>query len=392
MRIAAVDRVVDAVAPRIKPVVDAFASPLTAAHYVELVNPLWSSRRLQGRVVDVRDETSDSRTLVIQPGRNWRRHRAGQHMRIGLSVDGRHYTRTYSISSSPERPDGLITITVKVHPGGRMSRVLVRDVEVGTHMPLGIPQGEFVLPDAKPVRPLFITAGSGITPVASMLRTYDLVGNVPDIAHIHYAPHEYDFIFGEELHALADRYPRHYALHPVYTRQLRASEAQGEAAGDDRTSSDRHFSAEQLEELVPDWRGREVWACGPQGLLDAVEAHMAERGRSRHLHVERFRAAMAELDDDAEGGTVRFAVGSDDRADDVVAEADGTTPLLRVAEDAGLNPAHGCRMGICHTCDTPLLDGRVRDLRSGQLISEAGHVVQVCVAAAAGDCRIELRT
>ena len=364
------------VEPVVRPVVDAFASPLTAEHYLELVAPLWSSRRLQARVVDVRDETRDARTLVLRPGRGWRRHRAGQHVRVGLSVGGRRYTRTYSLSSSPERSDGFLTITVKVHPGGRMSGHLVREVEVGDHLAIGLPQGDFVVPEAKPVRPLFITAGSGITPVMSMLRFYDEVGNVPDIAHVHYAPHEYDFIFGEECHALAERYPGLYDLHPVYTRRL----------GEER-SADQHFTPEQLAELVPDWDQREVWACGPQALLDDLEAHVEAVGRRRQLHVERFRAALADLDD-VDGGTVTFL--TDDG--EVVAEGDGGTPLLRVAEDAGLNPAHGCRMGNCHTCDVPLRGGRVVDMRTGEPIVEEDHMVQICVSVAAGESRIDLTT
>jgi stearoyl-CoA 9-desaturase NADPH oxidoreductase len=375
--VQAEDGVLTRVMPKVRPIIDLFATPLTAEHYLELVNPLWSTRRLQARVVDVRDETADSRTLVLKPGRNWRRHKAGQHLRIGLHVDGRRYTRTYSIASSPERPDGLISITVKKHPGGRMSGVLVRDLEIGTHLPIGLPQGSFTLPDAKPVRPLFITAGSGITPVMAMLRTYDLVGNVPDIVHVHYAPHEYDVIFGDELRALAERYPRHYTYLPVHTRELA-----------DGGADDRHFSAEQLQDLCGDWSSRHVWACGPQGLLDDVEAHWTDAGLKGRLHTERFRAPMADLTD-VEGGTVTFTSAD---GHETTAVADGETPLLRVAEDAGLNPAHGCRMGICHTCDTPLRGGSVVDLRTGAVIAEEGHMVQTCVSAAKGDCRLDLRT
>ncbi len=134
-------------------VVDAFASPLRASHYVELVNPLWSARRLQARVEDVWDETPDSRTITLRPGRGWRRHRAGQHIRVGVPIEGRRFTRTYSISSSPERRDGCITITVKVLDGGRMSGHLVRDLRPGTNLPIGLPQGGFLVPEAVPVRP-----------------------------------------------------------------------------------------------------------------------------------------------------------------------------------------------------------------------------------------------
>ena len=75
---------------------------------------------------------------------------------------------------------------------------------------------------------------------------------------------------------------------------------------------------------------------------------------------------------------------------DVTAEADADTPLLRIAEDAGLNPEHGCRMGICRTCDVPLVSGRVRDLRTGELMDEPGRPVQICISGAAGDCHLDL--
>ena len=359
---------------RVTDVVNLFATPLQASHYVELVNPLWSSHKLQARVEGVWDETRDARTITLRPGRNWRRHRAGQHVRLGVPIEGRRFTRTYSISSSPERRDGCITVTVKVLEGGRMSGHLVRNLKVGSYLPIGLPQGDFLVPEATPVRPLFITAGSGVTPVMSMLRTWDIVGNMPDVVHLHYAPHRYDVIFGSELQQLASTW-RRYRYEPVHTRE-----------DGDASSTARHFGAAQLDALCPDWRTREVWACGPQSLLASVEEHFGAAGRGRYLHIERFRAAMADVPDDAAGGTVTFR--SNGTAATV--EADASTPLLRVAEDAGLNPAHGCRMGICHTCDVPLGSGRVRDLRTGEVIEEPGRTVQICISGAAGDCEIDL--
>lgn len=356
---------------RISAVTDLFAFPLKTSHYLELVNPLWTTHALQARVEQVWDETKDARTLTLRPGRNWRKHRPGQHLRVGVPIGGKQYTRTYSISSAPERDDGCLTVTVKAMKDGRMSHQLVRNVKVGDYLPLGLPQGEFYLPDAQPVRPLFISAGSGITPIMSMIRSLIAQERLPDSVHVHYAPHAYDVIFGKELQELAAKHPR-YKLHLVYTREL----------GDTR-SAERHFSPAQLTALVPDWRGREAYACGPQALLDAVEKHYADAGLARHLHTERFRAPMAKLTD-ARGGTVRFTGAKVD------AKADGNTPLLRVAEDAGLNPQHGCRMGICHTCPKKLVSGSVRDLRTGALHSEPGENILICVSAAAGDCAIEI--
>ena len=347
------------------------ATPLRPSHYLALVNPLWTTHTLQARVERVWDETADARTLTLRPGRGWRGHRAGQFVRVGLAIDGTRHTRTFSISSSPELRNGCIDITVKAVPGGRMSPVLVRSLRPGAYLTLSVAEGTFVLPDAVPVRPLFLTAGSGITPVMSMLRTLALRGETPDIVHVHYAPHARDVIFGRELRALAATQPR-YRLHVVHTREPGDAPADG-----------RHFGAAQLDARCPDWRDREVWACGPGALLDAVEAHWAAAGLARRLHVERFHAAHAPVPEDAAGGTVRFA------ASDRAVVTDGRTPLLRVAEDAGLNPAHGCRMGVCHTCDVTLRAGCVRDLRTGAVVDPGGKV-SICVSAAAGDVTLDL--
>lgn len=346
---------------------DMFAYPLRHSHYVELVNPLWTRHALMARVVGVTQETAASRTLTLRPGAGWRTHRAGQFVRLGVPIAGQRHTRTYSISSAPGREDGCITVTVKAVPDGRVSRQLVHDVKVGDYLPLGEPQGDFVLPESMPVHPLFITGGSGITPVMSMLRnTVQEYEVMPDTVHMHYAPQPSDVIFGAEL-AQMDAGQRHYRLLRYHTQ-----------AGDAR------FSAAQLEAACPDWREREVWACGPASLLEAVEAHWQAAGLSHLLHVERFHAPLAAAPGAATAGRVIFA-GSHTQA-----ASDGVSSLLHIAEQAGLNPPHGCRMGICHGCDTTLVSGCVRDLRNGALIAEPGDKVQVCICSAVGDVELAL--
>jgi ferredoxin-NADP reductase len=358
--------------PRFSALLDLFAWPLRTSHFWELVNPLWVSHKLQARVVDIWDETANTRTLTLRPGRHWRTHRAGQHVRLGVPIGGMHLTRTYSISSAPERDDGCITITVKTTAGGRVSHHLVRDIFPGTYLSLGLPQGDFVLPDACPTRTLFITAGSGITPIMSMLRSYASRGSLPSIVHLHYAPHPYEVIFGNELERLARDHPR-YRLAPVYTRAL----------GETRSAA-RHFTAEQLDDVCPDWRQCDTYACGPQNLLEALEAHWRRAGIAGQLHIERFHAPWAPLPGEVTGGRVRFARSGFE------IESDGRRNLLAVAEGAGLNPPHGCRMGICHSCDVRLVNGCVRDLRTGRVADQPGESVQLCINAAAGNVDLDL--
>jgi ferredoxin-NADP reductase len=344
------------------------------------VNPLWTRRTPRARVDEIRDETRDARTLVLRPGRGWRRHRAGQHVRLGVWIDGRQRTRTYSISSSPEREDGRITLTVKAVEGGLVSSHLARVLRPGAIVSLGLPEGAFVLPEvsdatdahASPLRPLFVTAGSGITPVMSMLRSLAARDAMPDVVHLHYAPRAEDVIFADELAALAEGHAS-YRLVLVTTREP-------DAAG----ALPKRFDAASLAAACPDWADRDAWVCGPEPLLAAAEAHWQRHRLASRLHLESFGARLAPVSRDVAGGRVRFARSGRD------ALADGATCLLRVAEDAGLAPRHGCRRGICHTCVTTLRAGCVRDLRTGAVIDEPGAAVQICVCAAAGPVELEL--
>src|SRR5689334_1511884 len=111
---------------RLAEVAGLVATPLTPSHYIELVSPLSATHTRQARVEAVHDETADVRTLTLRTGRGWVAHRAGQHVRVQLAVDGRLTTRMYSISSAAPG-DGRITITVKAQ--GRVSRALARDVK-----------------------------------------------------------------------------------------------------------------------------------------------------------------------------------------------------------------------------------------------------------------------
>jgi ferredoxin-NADP reductase len=299
---------------------------------------------------------------VLRPGRGWRGHTPGQYVRIGVDVDGVRHWRAYSITSAADRPDGCITVTVSVVPDGTVSTHLVQAMRVGTVVQLDQAAGEFVLPTPRPAKALFVTAGSGITPVMGMLRS--AVDELDDVVLVHCAPTAADVVFGAELRALA--------------RDGRIRLVERHTATEGRLTPDR------LEELVPDLAERDVWACGPAGLLDVIEQHWAALGLADRLHTERFRSAAVV---GGAGGTVTFA------GTGVTVAAEGGTPLLDTGEAAGVLMPSGCRMGICFSCVVPLREGAVRDLRSGELTIAApgdGVLVQTCVTAAAGDCRFDL--
>src|SRR3712207_55755 len=124
---------------------EAATTPLLPDDYLDLFNPLRSGAPLRGRIVEVHPETRDAATVVIQPGRDWAGHIPGQYVRIGIDVDGVRQWRAYSLTHGP-RTDGLISVTVKAVPDGKVSNHLVRRARVGTLVHLEQAAGQFVLP------------------------------------------------------------------------------------------------------------------------------------------------------------------------------------------------------------------------------------------------------
>jgi ferredoxin-NADP reductase len=337
-------------------------TPLVPADYLDVIDPLRSGVALRGRIVAITPETRDAATVVIKPGRGWRTHTPGQYIRIGVDVDGVRQWRAYSLTSKTGRADGCIAITVKAIPDGKVSNHLVHRAAVGTVVQLDHAAGEFTLPATRPHKALFVTAGSGITPVMGMLRNG--AADLDDVVVVHSAPTSSDVIFAAELRALA---------------------AQGRIHLVERhTDIDGVLSVAELADLVDDLADRETWACGPAGMLDALEDHWAQRGVAERLHTERFRPTVIAA---GEGGTVTFTNS------DTIVETPGDQTLLDAGEAAGVLMPSGCRMGICFGCVAPLRQGSVRDLRNGEITSAApgdGVLIQTCVSAAAGTCDIEL--
>jgi stearoyl-CoA 9-desaturase NADPH oxidoreductase len=283
---------------------------------------------------------------------------------VGVDVDGVRLWRTYSLTHGPRR-DRFLSFTVKAIPGGVVSQHLVHRARVGEWLQLEQAEGEFTLPVPLPPKLLLVTAGSGITPVIGMLRNLysRRVPQATDIVLVAVNQSEQTAIFRDELRA-HDR-DGHLRLVERY---------------DDR---DGLLDVASLPALVPDLAERLTYACGPAGLLDALEAHHTELGLP--LTTERFRPVLVEP---GEGGTVTFASGLE-------VEADGATPILDAAEAAGVLMPSGCRMGICMGCVVPMTSGAVRDLRNGAVTTAVpgetgrdGVPIQTCISAAAGACEI----
>lgn len=341
-------------------------TPLTPEDFLGLVNPLASPRQLRGIVTKVTPETAESTTIHFRPGRGWNAHEAGQWARIGVEINGVRQWRSYSLSAAAGH-DPAITVTAI----GFVSTALARDTKVGDVLFLDTPQGDFRLPE-HPRPLLMLTAGSGLTPVMSMIRT--LVPRRPDadVVLIHSARTRDDAMFHDELLELADQFPGLRVRH-WFTRE------NGGRRLDLRDTAD-------LEALCPDWRDRAAYACGPADFLDAAtELWLRDGDDATHanLTIERFAPVLLP-GTGGEGGLVTF-----EKSDKEV-EVDGDVPLLDAGEECGVVMPSGCRMGICRSCLTPLVAGRVRDLRTGEVHGDEGELIQTCVNAAAGPVHLDI--
>ena len=336
-------------------VAELVATPLVPADYVDLVDPLRSGTDLRARIV------------VDHAGDRRRRHpRAPARSRLGrphprpVRPDRRRRRRRPAVArllAHLRRPARGFTITVKAIPDGVVSNHLVRRTTPGTVVQLDQATGDFVLPPRCPRKVLFVTAGSGITPVMGMLRS---IADLEDVVLVHSAPTADDVIFGAELRALAaDGRIRLVELHTDADGMLTTAELAG--------AGPRPRRARDLG-LRPDRDARHA-----RGLLAGRSCAPSGSGPPSLVT--------------GEGGTVTFT-----RTGTTV-EADGATPLLDAGEAAGVLMPSGCRMGICFGCVLPLREGAVRDLRTGDITTAAvgdGVLIQTCISAAAGACDIDV--
>jgi ferredoxin-NADP reductase len=350
-------------------VFDAVATPTGVDRYVELVRPSWSSTEVRAKVVQVARTTPRSVTLTLRPNGNWSGFQPGQYTQLSVEINGVQHTRCYSMTNAPGQ-GRTIELAITAHPDGLVSQHLVEQARRGQMVRLTRAQGFFTLPASEPDHLLFVSGGSGITPVMSMLRARESRGWTKPVTFVHYARSRADMIFADELEHLAGT-----------TRGLRLCRVFTDRPG--TGDHDGLLSASQLDEMAPGWREAEAFVCGPDTLMAAARTLFIETGRAAHLHTEAFTLGNVI----AEAGTIP---GSLHFSDSEFGVANDGAPILVQAERAGLAPQHGCRMGICHTCTRVLCSGTVRDAVTGELTSGPDAHIRICVNVPMGDIEVDL--
>ena len=345
------------------------------------VHPLWSLDQPLAQIVAKFASAEDATTLWLKPNRHVVSFLAGQHLEFTVEVNGVRLTRSYSPSRVAKQPH-LIAITVKRVDGGAVSTCLEQDSQIGDVLTLGHPYGQMVLPQQplETLQPMvLLAAGSGITPMISLLR--DRFAGTAHPVHqgsvklLYWVRHAEELCFAKELQQLAEQ-------HSALSVQIFLT-------GDDQalTASVQHWGygrihAAQLAHVTADWSAYRVYACGPAGFVQSAEQILA--GQAAVFLAEAFSLPQAISLTAAQ--TVQVTLSKQNR----VLEIPLGQALLPALEAAGVAAKHGCRMGICHRCVCVKTSGSTQHVVDGRQSSESNQTIQICVQAALSDLILDL--
>jgi glycine betaine catabolism B len=352
------------------------------AAYLGIGLPAWDAEADDVLVCkQVRQETADVKSFTFAARTPRRFHfKPGQFLTISVEIGGETIQRCYTIASAPTRPC-LITITVKRVADGAVSNWLHDRLRPGTEIRALGPLGDFTAFDRPAPKYLFLSAGSGVTPLMSMVRAWHDLAAETDVVFAHSAHSPADIVFRAELELMARSQPG-FRLAAICSR-----DAPGEAWHGYRGRLTRPM----LELIAPDLKEREIFACGPESYRAAMRAMLAEADCDpARYHEESFSfdAPPAETPPQP-AGTQRFRIEFARTRQVIDCAAD--QPILDAARRAGLRLPSSCARGLCGTCKSKLVSGEVTMTHSGgirQREIDQGQIL-ICCSIPRGDLVIE---
>jgi ferredoxin-NADP reductase len=324
--------------------------------------PLWNSEADDTLVcIGVRDETPDVKTFTFSPKNPGRFFfKPGQFLTFDFEIDSVRINRCYTIASTPTRPH-LASITVKRTQGGIVSPWLHENMRPGIEVNAVGPLGAFTFVQHPAAKYLFLSGGSGITPLMSMARAqYDLGGDA-DTVFVHSARTPADIIFRRELDLMAF-HARNFRFVPV---------CEADSPFEPWSGLRGRINAPMLALIAPDFREREVFVCGPRPYMAAVKAMLEAQGFDmKRYHEESFdflviqdelgeQKTLEQLAPDSQTFQVQFtrsrrSIGcSSERF------------VLDAARAEGMRLPSSCTKGMCGTCKSKLISGAVDMVHQG---------------------------
>lgn len=353
---------------------------------IQMIVPQWTTDAYRAQIIEIRDEMADMYTLVLKPqtgliDRQWPAFVAGQFVELMVEKDGVRTLRCFSISSSPAYYDqtGFIELSIRIQQKGRITPWIREQLALGSLVNISAAQGDFVLPEGlfnntKAEKLLFIAGGSGITPFRSMLQQQamqqrDVRGQTAalDIHLLYYSRNDQQIVFQQEFAQLQADYPN---ISIVFVD----------------SEKDGFISAKHLQAYCGDFHQRTTFICGPGPMIQQARKVLAQEGMAQEkVHFEFFGAAPIEIENN-EQAVVNFQASGKV----VVSEEDKTHTLLEQAEEQGLTPVSGCRIGVCHQCICKKKSGVVFNTRTQEYSDTGSEEIQLCISVAQGDVVLDL--
>lgn len=354
---------------------------------IQMLVPQWTTDAYRAQIVEVRDEMSDMYTLVLKPqtgliDRQWPSFVAGQFIELMVEKDGARTSRCFSISSSPAyyHQTGLIELSIRIQQKGRITPWIRERLELGGLVNISAAQGDFVLPgaiasSAKAEKLLFIAGGSGITPFRSMLQQQVLQQKKTlaeqsiklDIHLLYYSRNAQQVVFQQEFERMQTEYPN-----------LKVTFVDSEKEG--------FISIEHLKAFCSDFSQRSSFICGPSPMIQQARKVLNDAGIAKeNIHFEFFGTAPIEIEN-SEQGVVNFYASEKT----VISDKDKTLTLLEQAEEQGITPVSGCRIGVCHQCICKKKSGVVFNTRTQEYSDTGSEEIQLCISVAQGDVVLDL--
>jgi ferredoxin-NADP reductase len=338
----------------------------------------WNDRLQVLECIAVTDEAPDVKTFTFRSdNQTWFRYQPGQFITFELPTAPEPLMRTYTLSSSPSRPFS-IAVTVKAQAGSIGTRWMFDNLRPGELVKAYGPTGDFSLHNYPSAKYLFISAGSGITPMMSMTRWLNDCSPETDVSFVNCARRPEEIIFRKELELLGSRMP---GLSLGFLIEERSS----------RESWFGHMGridAVRLPLLAPDFREREIFCCGPEPFMRAVREMLQSAGFDmEHYHQESFQAPVEVVpapfsDVEMPAGTevpqsisVRFSLS------DVDTECFSGQTVLQTARASGVRIPAACEFGLCGTCKVRKVVGEVEMSHNGGILDheiDDGFILACC--------------
>lgn len=317
------------------------------------------------KIEDIKKSTPDVVTICFkQPALKKVKYKAGQYLTLIVRINNRKYIRPYSFSSAPGI-DTYLEVTIKRVPGGVVSNYLYDHAKIGDMMEVIEPMGDFVFDPVDETYPGHIMlwgAGSGITPLMSILKTILNRSAEKKVSLFYCNRNPEHTIFHDELSALDEKYAN-LTIHNFYTRIPEEVYLNYYIAGriDEGRIIDILSKSESLDDTIH-------YICGPAGLKENVKSGLEKlKVKNTNILTEEFEVLIdPQLFDEIETQTIVITNGNEEWDVEVVKGAS----ILNAALDQLIDLPYSCQTGTCMLCKAKLMDGKVSVIGVDELPDE----------------------